>query len=221
MQLRLKQPVHGGGGGDGGGGGGQTNRLTEPDGGGSSGRSRNDAGREPPAQGERALQADLGKCVTLGKQWGGFSRYTGLSPLTSVRRAPSHHRQEPRLRTSSQVKCTPSSVPCGSHFTPRAPGHGLPPVSTLWRPWFRTRPRSPSFQTAGFHPPQVKGGQARPLAEERATQAGVAAWGVGCVNAAGRSGWLPWKEQVVRMRHSSFIAQARLSLHRPSLSLPL
>jgi hypothetical protein len=45
---RLKQLGNGSG-------GGRTNRLTEPGGGGSRGRSRNDAGREPPAQGERAL----------------------------------------------------------------------------------------------------------------------------------------------------------------------
>lgn len=98
-QSRLKQPGNGGGG-----GGGGTNRLTEPGGGGSSGRSRNDAGREPPAQGERALQADIGKCEALGRQWQGFSRHTGLSPVTSARRAASHPQPGPRLRTPSQAE---------------------------------------------------------------------------------------------------------------------
>lgn len=112
-QSRLKQPGNDGG-------GGRTSRLTEPGGGGSSGRSRNDAGREPPAQGERALQADLGKCEALGKQCGGFSRYTGLSPLTSARRAPGHPRPGPRLRTPSQAECTPSFPSFGSHLGSRA-----------------------------------------------------------------------------------------------------
>lgn len=138
-QSRLKQPGNDGG-------GGRTSRLTEPGGGGSSGRSRNDAGREPPAQGERALQADLGKCEALGKQCGGFSRYTGLSPLTSARRAPGHPRPGPRLRTPSQAECTPSFPSFGSHLGSRARDHSLPPfVLTFRRPWFRSRPRSPNF----------------------------------------------------------------------------
>ena len=112
---------------DDGGGGGRTNRLTEPGGGGSSGRSRNDAGREPPAQGECALQADPGKCEAPSRQRGGFSRYTGLSPLTSAHRAPGHPRPGPRLRTPGQAECTPSSVPWGSLFGPRARDHRFPP----------------------------------------------------------------------------------------------
>ena len=110
-----------------GGGGGRTNRLTEPGGGGSSGRSRNDAGREPPAQGERALQADPGKCEAPGRQWGGFSRYTGLSPLTSAHRAPGHPRSGPRLRTPSQAECIPSSLPWASLFGSRARDLRFPP----------------------------------------------------------------------------------------------
>lgn len=147
-QSRLKQP------GNGGGGGGRTNTLTEPGGGGSSGRSRNDAGREPPAQGERALQADLGKCEAPRKQGGGFSRYPGLSLLTSARRAPSHPRPGPRLRTPSQAECTPSFPLCGSRSA-RAPrttgfllpsprfggrGSGLGPVLLASRLWVFIRP---------------------------------------------------------------------------------
>lgn len=93
---------------------------------------------------ENALFKRILVSVRLGKQWGGFSRYTGLSPLTSARRAPGHLRQEPRLRTPSQAECAP---PVPSLWFPLHPArHGLPhPVSTLRRPWFRSRPRFPSF----------------------------------------------------------------------------
>lgn len=152
-RATRRHPRPGGGGGSGhsglkwlGIGGGRTNRLTEPGGGGSLGRSRNDAGREPPAQGERAFQADLGKCEAPGKTRGGFRRQPGLSARASARRAPSHPRPGPRLRSTREAECTPPSPPCGSHSGPRAWDHRLPPpVPALPRPWFRTRPRPPGF----------------------------------------------------------------------------
>lgn len=132
--------------------------MTEPGGGGSSGRSRNDAGREPPAQGERALQADLGKWEAPGEQWPGLSRYTGLSAVTSVRRAPGHLRRGPRLRTPKPAR--PGEL-FGSHRGPCGGDRGLPPpVTALRRPWFRTRPCPPSSSTAGSCPPRA--GEERP-----------------------------------------------------------
>lgn len=91
----------------------------------------------------------------------------------------------------SQAEWTLWSTPFASHFGPCAGDRRLPPpVTTRRRPWFRTRPRSPSFQTAGFYPRGAKGGEARPWAGKRASRAGArGSAGVGTLP-AGRGGTL-------------------------------
>lgn len=141
-------------------------------------------------------------------------------PVTSARRAASHPQPGPRLRTPSQAEWTLWFPPCGSHSGLCAGDHRFPPpVPTLQRPRFRTRPCSPRFLTAGFYP-RAKGGDAGPLAGRRAARVGAAARAVR--EPCRRAGVAPLEGTGgacgCGTAHS---LPKRVSLHSPSLPLPL